>query len=316
MGLIRYFARHRTSANLLLVLMVVAGLIAATRIRAQYFPDVVQSEVTVTVAWEGAGAEDVDRGIVQILEPVFLALDGVSDVSSRATEGRAVMDITFETGTDLARAEADAQDAVDAIATLPEGAEEPEISASGWRDRVTDVMISGPVGVDQLARFSDELIRRLFAAGITRATIQGLASPETVVEGSSTTLMQHDLTMAEIAEAIAAAVRTAPAGEVGDGARVRTGTERRSLQELSAIVLRSQPDGSKLTLGEVAKLSMNEANARRAAFVGESPAMTVRIDRADDGDAIRMQAAAAKVAVEMQAGLPPGVVVELVRTRA
>ena len=316
MGLIRYFARHRTSANLLLVLMVVAGLIAATRIRAQYFPDVVQSEVTVTVAWEGAGAEDVDRGIVQILEPVFLALDGVSDVSSRATEGRAVMDITFETGTDLARAEADAQDAVDAIATLPEGAEEPEISASGWRDRVTDVMISGPVGVDQLARFSDELIRRLFAAGITRATIQGLASPETVVEVSSTTLMQHDLTMAEIAEAIAAAVRTAPAGEVGDGARVRTGTERRSLQELSAIVLRSQPDGSKLTLGEVAKLSMNEANARRAAFVGESPAMTVRIDRADDGDAIRMQAAAAKVAVEMQAGLPPGVVVELVRTRA
>lgn len=317
MGLIRYFARHRTIANLLLVLMIVAGVIASTRIRAQYFPDVVLSEVSVTVVWEGAGAEDVDRAIVQVLEPAFLALDGVTDVTSRASEGRATVELTFEAGTDLARAEEEVQAAVDAINALPEGAEDPEVEAAAWRDRVTDVVITGPVGVDQLARFADEFTGRMFAAGITRATIQGLAAPEIVVEVPSTALMRHNITMAEIADAIAGAVTTAPAGDVGDGtARVRTGTERRSAAEIAAIVLRSQPDGTKLTLGDLAKLRANDANSIRASFVGDNPAMTVRVDRADDGDAIRMQALVEQVATEMQQGLPPGVTVDLVRTRA
>jgi multidrug efflux pump subunit AcrB len=51
MEMIRYFARHRTVANLLMVLMLAVGLIAATQMRAQYFPDIVLNEVSVTVAW-------------------------------------------------------------------------------------------------------------------------------------------------------------------------------------------------------------------------------------------------------------------------
>ncbi|MGL4236459.1 efflux RND transporter permease subunit, partial [Tabrizicola sp.] len=217
---------------------------------------------------------------------------------------------------DLAVAEEEVQAAVDAITSLPEGADEPEVASAAWRDRVTDVLISGPVGVDQLARFADELTGRLLAAGITRATITGLASPETIVEVPSTALMRHDITMAEVAEAIAAAVADAPAGELGDGARLRTGTERRSAAEIAAIALRSGADGSTLTVGDIATIRANEPNAVRAAFVGENPAMAIRVDRNADGDAIGIQATVAEVAAEMQLGLPQGVTVELVRTRA
>lgn len=316
MDLIRYFARHRTIANLLLVLMLVSGLLAASNMRAQYFPDVVLSEVSVSVAWTGAGAEDVDRAIVQVLEPVFLTLDGVASVSSRASEGRASIDIEFEPNIDLAFAEEEVQAAVDSISTLPEGAEDPVVVSAVWRDRVTDVLITGPVGVDQLARFADEFISRLFAAGISRATISGLASPEIVVEVPSTVLMRHDITLAEVAEAIGAAVTTSPAGELGEGARLRTGAERRTLAEIAAIPLRSATDGSTLTVGDIATIRANSVNSERAAFVGDNPAMAIRVDRSDDGDAIRMQATVAEVAADMQLGLPPGVTVELVRTRA
>ena len=280
MGLIRYFARHRTAANLVLVVMIVAGLIAASRMRAQYFPDVVLSEVTVSVAWDGAGADDVDRAILQVLDPAFLALDGVTDVASQASEGRAVFDVSFAPNSDPASAEAAVQAAVDAISTLPEGADDPQVKAAAWRDRVTDVVITGPVGVDQLARFADEFTGRLFAAGITRTTIQGLAGRDIVVEIPSTALMRHDITMDEVATAIGSAVQSAPAGEVGDDARVRTGTDRRSIAEVGGIVLRSLPDGSSLTVADLAVLRANDANSGRAAFVGDNPAMTIRIDRA------------------------------------
>jgi multidrug efflux pump subunit AcrB len=316
MGLIRIFARHRTLANLLMVLMLAVGLAAATNMRAQYFPDVVVNEVDVTITWEDAGADEVDRAIVQLVEPALLTVEGVARISSRASEGRASIEIEFEANHDLPTAERDVQAAVDALTTLPEGSEEPVVSASGWRDRVTDVLITGPVGVDQLGRFADEFTLRLFSEGISRATITGMADPETVVEVSSAMLMRHDITMAEVAEAIGNATRAAPAGELGGTSRLRSGTETRTVERIAGIVLRAEADGTTLTVGDIATIRANAANSVRAAFVGDNPAMTIRVDRADDGDAIRMQATVARVAAEMQLGLPPGVTIELVRTRA
>jgi multidrug efflux pump subunit AcrB len=316
-GMLSYFTRHRTLANLLLVIMVVAGLAAATRIRAQYFPDVVITDIVVSAAWEGAGAEDVDRAIVQVLEPALLAVDGVASSTSRATEGRARLVLEFEPGTDLGRAAEDVQGALDTVTDLPEGVDPPEVQRGGWRDQVTDVVITGPVGIDQLGRFADEFVARLFAAGITRTTIRGIAAPQIVVEVPSAALIRHDLTMGEIGAAIAAGVAPAPAGDVAGGAaRVRTGTERRSAEAIAAIVLRSAPDGTKLTLGEVAQVRTEPADRGRAAYVGDNPAVSIRIDRNDTGDAIRMQAEVARVAAEFEASLPPGTTVDLVRTRA
>lgn len=316
-GILSYFTRHRTLANLLLAVMVVAGLAASSRIRAQFFPDVVVSEVTVAVPWQGAGAEDVDRAIVQVLEPALLAVDGVVKATSRSSEGSARITLEFEPGHDLNLAAEEVQAAVDATRDLPTDADTPRVTRGAWRDQVTDVVITGPVGIDQLARFADEFVTRLFAAGVTRTTIRGIANPLTTVEVPSANLVRHDITLAEIAEAIGREVGTSPAGEVSGGsARVRTGTERRSAEALQALVLRSAPDGTKLTLADVATVTVQAANRGRAVFVGDNPAVTVRVDRSDVGDAIRMQATVEQVAQALQATLPPGVTIDLVRARA
>ncbi|WP_434614545.1 efflux RND transporter permease subunit [Tabrizicola sp. M-4] len=316
-GILSYFVRHRTVANLLMVLMLVAGVAAAMNIRAQYFPDVVLAEVDVTVTWSGAGAEDVDRAIVQVLEPALMAVEGVAATASRSVEGRASIEIEFEPGIDIDRAAQDVAAAVEAVTTLPAEAEEPEVRRSAWRDQVTDVVITGPVGVDQLARLADEFTARLFAAGVTRTTITGLAAPETVVEVPTVALMRHDVTLAQISDAIAAAVVTSPAGEVATGAaRVRTGEERRQAEEIGDIALRVAADGTVLRIRDVATIRVEGADRGRAAFVGPNPAMAIRVERGPEGDAIDMQARVADVATAMRPALPEGVTVDLVRTRA
>ena len=108
-GLLSYFTRHRTVANLLLVVLLVAGLAAAPNMRAQFFPDVIIDNVTVETTWSGAGAEDVDAAIVQVLEPVLLAIEGVESTSSTSREGRGVVVLDFEPSWDMARAAADVQ---------------------------------------------------------------------------------------------------------------------------------------------------------------------------------------------------------------
>ncbi len=316
-GILAYFVRHRTIANLLMVVMLVVGLVAATNIRAQYFPDVILSEVDVSVSWPGAGAEDVDRAIVQVLEPVLMAVEGVAATNARSSEGRASIAIEFEPGVDLNRAAQDVTAVVEGVTTLPADAEEPEISRSAWRDQVTDVVITGPVGVDQLARLADEFTGRLFAAGVTRTSISGLAASQTVVEVTPVALMRHDVTLAQIAEAIGSSVVTRPAGEVATGAaRVRTGEERRAADDIGDIALRVAPDGNVLRIRDVAVIRVEGADRGRAAFVGANPAMVIRVERGPEGDAIDIQARVADAAVAMRPSLPEGVTVDLVRTRA
>jgi len=316
-GLISYFTRHRTAANLLLVTMVVLGLAAVTQMRAQFFPDVIVDSVSVSVEWEGAGAEDVDSAIVQVLEPSLLAVEGVTDAFSNSVEGRASISLEFEPGWDMGRAADEVETAVNLITTLPEESEIPEVRRGAWRDRVTDVVVTGPVGTEQLGLFADELVARLFAEGVTRTTIRGLAAPETLVEVPSTQLMSHDITMSEIASAIAAEVDTAPAGDI-DGAdtRVRTGTEKRSPDQIAAIVLRSNDDGSNLTIGDVATIRVEGITRERSYFVGDQPAISIRVDRAGQGDAIAIQHKVEDVAAQLEETLPEGVEIDLIRTRA
>lgn len=288
-GILSYFTRHATAANLVLALFLAAGLAALPQMRAQYFPDVVVQQVNVAVTWDDAGAEDVDRGVIQLLLPGLLAVEGVSDSLAISREGFGEVTLDFEPGWDMSRAVSEVETAVAGVTNLPDDADQPVIRRNGWRDRVTDMVVTGPVAPDQLLRIADEFLDRLYRAGVTRATIEGLAAPELTVEVPMAELMRHDLTLSDISARIAAETAADPAGSIASGtARLRTGAERRTPEALRQIVLKSKPDGTSLTLGEVAVITDSGGTGKQAYFVGDNPAIALRADRSADGDAIEI----------------------------
>lgn len=316
-GIFHYFTRHRTLANLIMILMTVLGIAAAFEIRSQFFPDVVSEEIDISVAWDGAGAEDVDAGIVAVLEPVLLAVEGVMSTEARSREGVARLELEFEPGWDMTRATDDVQVAIDGVTNLPEDAEDPQIVRSTWRDRVTDVVITGPVSVEQLAVHADEFVARLFEAGITRTTVRGVADPEIEVMISQADMIAFNVTMQDLASAIEAHVNVAPLGELASGSsRVRGGVAKQTAVEIENIVLRAEADGSQLLVGDVAQVQQLPTNRDRSYFVGENPALSVRVDRSQQGDAIEIQDGVQAVADQLNAELADGTQIELIRTRS
>jgi multidrug efflux pump subunit AcrB len=315
-GILSYFTRHRTAANLLLVLMLMAGFTAMPNMRAQFFPDVVVDDLSVSVNWSGAGAEDVDAAIVQVLDPVLLGVNGVTSSEAAAREGRATIALEFEAGYDIDRAAEDVQLALDAVGTLPEDADDPVVRRGGWRDRVTDVVISGPVGVDQLGRFADEMVTRLFARGVTRVTVRGVAAPSTIVEVPALSLIKYNIGLGDIAARIQQEADADPAGDVSSFARVRTGVATRAPEDIANIVLRANPDGSNLLISDVATIRVEGADRARAYFVGENQAVQISVQRTAAGDAISMQATVEEVAEQLVSVLPEGMSIDLTRTRA
>ncbi|MBB5514426.1 multidrug efflux pump subunit AcrB [Rubricella aquisinus] len=316
-GMLAYFVRHRTAANLILVIMIALGLAAATQLRAQFFPDVVVENVRVSVAWDGAGPDDMDRGVVSVLEPAVAAVEGVEGTLSTSREGSASIRIDFEPGWDMARAAGDVETAVGQVLnSLPDGADDPVITRGAWRDRVTEVVISGPVGVEQLSSYGDEFLARLFREGVTRTSMSGVEGRSILVTATEASLIRHDVTLRQIANAIGAGAETRPAGDVGSGARLRTGVEKRTAEEIAAIVVRSDAQGRTLTVGEVAEVREEGITRNRAYFRGDFPAVQINVDRSAAGDAIGIQNTVEQIATEMEATLPEGVTIELIRTRA
>tara|TARA_B110000971_G_scaffold49027_1_gene49191 strand:- start:343 stop:3126 length:2784 start_codon:yes stop_codon:yes gene_type:complete len=122
--------------------------------------------------------------------------------------------------------------------------------------------------------------------------------------------------MAQIASAIGEEAKADPAGDVAGSARIRTGVAKRSARDVAKIVLRSNADGSGLTVGDVASVIEEGVDRNRAYFVGDASAISIRIDRSNQGDAIEIQAQVQGVAEAMMETLPPQVNVELIRTRS
>ncbi|MEP1253258.1 MAG: efflux RND transporter permease subunit, partial [Alphaproteobacteria bacterium] len=213
-----YMVRHKTAANLILAFMLLGGIAAGLKIRTQYFPDIINERVTVTVEWSGAGPDDMDRAVVELLGPQLLAIEGVEEASSVAREGRATMTLEFETGWDMGQAVDDAKAAVDqARSSLPEDVDEPTVVRSAFRDRVTNVVIYGPIDADQLSRYAEDLQTALFREGVTRISIDGVSNPVMRINTSEAMLIRHDLSLEEIADVVATEMETTPAGDVASG---------------------------------------------------------------------------------------------------
>ncbi|MGA9410532.1 MAG: efflux RND transporter permease subunit [Roseobacter sp.] len=316
-GILSYFTRHKTLANLLFVLLMVAGLAAIPNMRTQFFPDVVNETVSVSARWDGAGATDIDSSIIQLLQPALIAVDGVESTNSNAREGSGSINLEFQADWDMQRAVMDVQTAVDTITNYPDEAEEPEVRWSARWDGVTTAMITGPVSHEQLARFADEFVTDLFAVGVTRTALSGVAAPQITIEVPSAKLIAHDITMSEIASAIAAEVDPDPAGDVsGVNTRVSTGSAKRTPAELGEIVLRSNPDGSKLRVNDVARVERLGTARNETYFVNDQPAVRIQVQRSTEGDAIAIQRSVEDVAAKLEATLPEGVSIDLLRSRS
>jgi multidrug efflux pump subunit AcrB len=120
--------------------------------------------------------------------------------------------------------------------------------------------------------------------------------------------------MAEIAAAIAAEAEADPAGDVDGrrpGAHRDRETQSRGDRRHRAAL---QPDGE-LTIGDVATVRVEGVDRERAYFVGENPAISIRVDRSDRGDAIDIQRRS-KRSPRAAGTLPEGVTIDLIRTRA
>ena len=312
MKLVGIFARHPTAANLLMALMIVAGVVALARLNTQFFPDFGIDVVRIGVDWPGAGAEDVDANIVQAIEPEVRFLDGVKRVRSISTEGHADIVIQFMPGTDMQAALADVETAVGQVTTLPEDSEKPIIERVVRFDKIARILISGPYSEAALKAFAKDIREDLLARGIDKVELIGARDEEIWAEVAPETLHRLDLSVADIAQAIARTSQDVPLGDTeGAGRRqVRSLGLVKTARELGRIAVRSRPGGEKIYLRDIATVREAFEDGGVTVRRDGQPAIELFVQRSVNADALEVANVVDRYLAEARARLPANLRIE------
>ena len=127
-GWIKWMAENHVAANLLMLVFIVGGLVKGLGVKQEVFPEIALDKVQVTVAYPGAGPEEVEEGIILKIEEAISGVDGVDELFSKAFEGRGQVTAELRTGVDPNVVLQEVSSEIDRITTFPEEAEEPSVS--------------------------------------------------------------------------------------------------------------------------------------------------------------------------------------------
>jgi len=305
-GLLDRFARHRVAPHLVMILMILGGLFAISRMNVQFFPNFSVDIITVSVAWSGASAEDVERGITEPLEERLRAVPDVSKMTSTSAQGIATITLEFIEGTDTVLALADVREQVESFRNFPANAESPQISRAPEFDPVGRVLVHGDVDRSALRTWADAFERQLVQRGIDRISVNGMPEQQISVAVPTERIPALDLSLPQLSERIANRSADIPAGEFGsaDGGReLRAVEQRRDVRGFDQLPVISGPRSS-LQLGSIAAIEQAPRPDSVLMRHEGAPAIELVLQRAQHGDSLESAQALEQWVADTRARLP------------
>ena len=294
-GFLKFFVEHRTSANIIMILMIVVGILSIGRLNKQFFPDFDVEVVAVTIDWPGATAEEIDQNIIQLLEPELRPISGVKEVSSKSVEGFGNTQIEFNFGYDIQKGRTDIETAVSRI-NFPEKANKPKIIVGEFFDTVTRIVLSGDVSLSLLREKSKKLKEVLLNSGVDKVDIQGLPEEEILIEISQLEAARLKLSFNKIANLIKLETQDVSGGSFADGSlRVRTIGEKRLVETFKKLELKNSSSGGRILLDDIAEIKSSVKKGSVLKSIDGNPAVELWVRRSKTSDALEVSENVEKV---------------------
>ena len=315
-GFLKFFVEHRTSANIIMILMIVVGLLSIGRLNKQFFPDFEVEVVAVSVNWAGATAEEIDKNIVQLLEPELRPISGVKKVSSKSYEGVGLTQVEFNYGYDMQKGRTDIETAVSRL-NFPQKADKPKIVVGEFFDTVTRIVLSANIPLSELRSISKKLKEVLLNSGVDKVDIQGLPKEEILIEIPQIETARLKLSFNQIANLIKSETQDVSGGSFADGSlRVRTEGEKRLVETFKKLELKNTISGGRIILQDIARISSTFEQGSILKYVDGNPAVELWVRRSKNSDALEVSENVNKVISESKNIIGNRVNVETYNTAA
>lgn len=282
-----FFIERPIFAWVVSIFIILFGLLTVTRLPVELYPEIAPTEVTVTAIYPGATPQTLNDAVIEPIEREITAVENLLYFESSAdTSGRATVTVTFQPGTNHEMAQVQVQNKVAQIEPrLPQAVRTLGLTVEAAS--ATNLMLialtsddgqynSVELG-DYFSRAVVEEIKRI--DGVGRVQVYG--APRALrVWVDPARLTAYNIGIDEIAAAIRSQNTMISPGRIGDRPSVDGQTvtmpllvrgELESPEEFENIILRSNPDGSRVLLSDVADIELGAESYRAAARLNGQP---------------------------------------------
>jgi len=319
-GAIPWMAKNPVAANLLMIVLLLGGLVMASGIKQEVFPDFEVGAVSVSVAYPGAGPEEVERGIVLAIEEAVQGLDGIDEMHATAGEGFGRVTIEVRQGMDVRSFAQEVESEVNAITSFPDEAERPMTAVVVRKRHVISHAVYGDLSRAVLTQIAEDFRDLLLQDPlITQVELEGTREYEIHISVPQASLRRYGLTLAGVAERIRNLSIELPGGSVktrGGEIMVRMKERRDVADAYAALPIITAENGAQVLLKDIADISEGFEETNRYATFNGKPAIMVEVFRVGDQKPIAVANAAQVLADAFQQTLPRGVGVSMISDRS
>ena len=313
-GPIAWMAGNSVASNLLMLVLLIGGIIWGNMIKQEVFPEFELDIVTVSVAYPGASPEEVEQGIILVIEEAVQGIEGIKEVSSYANEGYGNVVVEAMTGVNLQKLADDIQKEVDRISSFPEDAEDPTINIAIRRREVISLILYGDQDEHVLRELAENARDSLLQnKNITQVELDEAKNFEISIEISQETLRSLNITLDDIARRIKSASVELPGGGIKTSSGevlVRMKERRNYGHEFGQIPIITQKDGTQVLLEDIALITDGFEDIDDYAEYNGHHAIMLDVYRAGEQTPIEVADAVNNFVSRLRDSLPPGVYVD------
>ncbi|MFP6702657.1 MAG: efflux RND transporter permease subunit [Planctomycetaceae bacterium] len=293
MSLARFSVNNRVLVNMLMLVILLAGGIFAFTLVREFFPESRPNKVRIAAVYPGQQPEEIEKSVTIKIEEAVHDIEGVEKVDSTISEGISLTTLTlFSDVEDINVLVQEVKSEIDSLADLPEDVERVTIQKLEPRLPVISVALFGQGSETELKRavkaLRDDL---LLLPGVSDVQLSGIRDDEISIELKPHKLLEYDVTFDEVASAIRAVNIDVSTGQLkGDRLSVSVrmlGEEDRGV-DLSDIVIRSDPDGRKIRLSDLATIHDGFIESDLESYFNGEPAAHCVVFKTRSQDAIQI----------------------------
>lgn len=287
-GLIARLTRHPLAANLLMLMLLLAGIWGLRQLNIQLNPTQPTDRIEINLTWPGAAAEDIERLVTEPVEHQLRGLQDLQALTSTTRDSQAVIRLRFAGGADMGEALDRVKQQIDQARDLPPELEPPVVRLDRHLELVGAILLVGDGSLADLVPVARDIERELLARGADQVEFSGVPREEIAIQVDSQMLFQLGVPLNEIARKVLDSSRDSSAGSLGSGQgerQLRSLEQARSARAFADLPLALGDQGEHLhRLGDIALIERRMQDDQRLLYHDGQAAIMIRLRRAPESD--------------------------------
>ncbi len=306
-----------------MVAVLLVGCVAYLQLPVSALPEVNYPTIQVQTLYPGASAAVMASTVTGPLEKQLGQIPGLSQMASTSSGGASVIVLQFVLNEDIDVAEQEVQAALNsANAYLPNNLPTPPIySKTNPADApvLTLALTSKSLSLSKVQDLADTRLAPKISqlSGVGLVTIQGGQKPAILIQANPAALASYGLSLDQIRSAISSTSVNGAKGTLNGPQQSFTLDANDQLNSGDAYkqVVLAYRNGSPIMLSDVAQISDGVENSKLAAWMDQTPAIIVNIQRQSTANTIKVVDEVKAVLPQLESSMPASVKVNLLTDR-